>query len=312
MLTYENFKKFIQNNITYQYKLNNTDRTAQIVIQNGRECLLINSNTFHTAMLVPMDELYTEYQDANKTDGQLGNKADDILRTVIMMTDQFFGDISNSKLKRDTDNDYPLRKNIINVDDILNNIICILVKKDEFKDFEIPCEEFDDLMVAYCICRKMGNGFDCSLITTEICEKMGLATQELYYRSRANMYNMFPPQIISLQDALDAFLKKMGLDELITKNADNAPNVYELISPKGVYGSVYITFPEVLTDTFIKMGGEYFVYPQTDDICFLVRADLMKADKFKEIIDTYFVMNKKLSEHVYQYNKATNKLTRVL
>lgn len=312
MLNYENFKNYIGNNLKHHYALNESKITVDAVTFNDSEFLSIMCHEVNSKLLIPFDELYEQYQMDNKC--KEVDKLEELLQdtlTIVKTTLSLIPIVN--VMQQDFSNTEPSDIGLKKYPD-KDKIVCILVNNERIGNNSLPHENFDDMSLVFGSIEKSGKITGANLIPEKYMQDYNMSYAELVYCAKSNMYDLAPPELISMKDIFYSLINIHCYDACIFDIAIKYPQLFVLTSIDGVTSSAYITFPEMLEKIYQKTRGEYYLCPKTMNECFIINKDAISAEEFKKVVDR-LVLNKKsapLSNHIYEYNHNTKKLVRII
>lgn len=177
----------------------------------------------------------------------------------------------------------------------------------------VPHTRVDDLAVYYVIvvgCDKAG----CSSVTikNENQEMMNISTEELHQIAMGNTKNIFPPQLIRMEDKFSSSANNLLNSEYIEYESE----MYVLTNQFGQYGAVNIMYPDIAEKVKEIIGGDYYILPANVHDLVLVPKDNDYDAKLlgmmvREVNEGILDKEDYLSDHIYEIDFDKHELRTV-
>ncbi len=176
----------------------------------------------------------------------------------------------------------------------------------------VPHEIRDDLALFYRVNVELSNGEKGSvLIHNTHLESWRIDEKTLKEVAWNNMHNYYPPEFSTMSNVL----RSVGYDE-IPEDVEFV-EMYVLSNKDKQYGAVYMFDTEVMSKIAEEVGGDIVVIPSSIHESILLKKQKdtdfdMLREVVKEVNRTQLHPTEILSDEVYQYNRDTQVLSRVV
>jgi len=167
---------------------------------------------------------------------------------------------------------------------------------------EVPHTRVDDLAVYYVIVVGRDEaGCSTLAIQNDHLEMMNISKEELHQTAMKNTKNLFPPQLIRMEDKLS----NQGYNLLTSKYVECESEMYVLTNKFGQYGAANILYPDIVEKAKEIIGGDYFIIPANIHELVLVPKDNDYGAKMlgmlvRDVNEGLVDKEDYLSDHIYE------------
>jgi DNA-dependent RNA polymerase auxiliary subunit epsilon len=197
-----------------------------------------------------------------------------------------------------------------------DKVFCRLINLEwnEEKLQTMPYQQYLDFAI---VCRIYlyadEKGTASSEVTYDVLEVIGVTEEELFRQALENTERLFPAEIKSLAAVVKSYLDRMLKPGLITeKDLESGVPLYILTNTTNMNGAIVIMYQEVLKQIAIQLKADTLYLLPSSIHEFLVMNGDMNLEEMKDMVEEanhYAVANVEwLSNHIYRYDKATDRV----
>lgn len=190
---------------------------------------------------------------------------------------------------------------------ILENVVCQLIntKKNKERLVDTVHTDFLDLSVVYCVIVPTND--DCSLLVKRnLCEGYDIRFEELDFAAMRNT------KLRSFTiDTMPSILGDIGVSSHVLDSA--GAGIYVLSNPRRVNGASVMLYPEEFKKVSGFFGDDLYILPSSIHEVIAIPVSVGKIadleDMVRTVNSTKVSEEEFLSDSVYRYNRAENKIT---
>ena len=296
MMNYEEFKTTILNEIRKELCAN-AEITIQSVIKNND--LHLDGLTIHEANTNIAPTIYLNHYYSTLSSGEM--TLQEIIQNILTVYKQ-------NRCHANINMTYFTDFNVIK-----DRICYKLVNTEKNKELltSIPHVPFLDLsLVFYYLVDSSSTEIATILIQNNHMKWWNTNLDALYELAKENTPKLLPYKL----DSMGSILKLLDPKIILDNNADDLFPMYVLTNIKQLHGATCILYPDVLKDFANKINQNLYILPSSVHETLLIPAfDDTDADNLsemvKEVNSTCLASDELLSEHVYYYNRETDKIS---
>lgn len=207
-------------------------------------------------------------------------------------------------------------------DKIIYRLVNETANQELLKD--VPHISFHDLDLCLIFCltiQKSEDFFLTSLIHARQLKDWNLSEEELYQTAKTNTPRLFPARIRPLPEIMKEMARNAAGEEMSGKELDEffdcaplSPPIYVLTNSAGTSGAACMFYEGILKDFAACLDSDLIILPSS--IHEVLILPYSSSISMEELADTVFSVNleevpeeDRLSNHIYFYSKASDKLT---
>lgn len=203
----------------------------------------------------------------------------------------------------------------INFESAKDNIVFQLINTEQNKELleMIPNRQYLDLSIIYRLVVKMDeDGMQSAVITNKLAEHIGFTEEQLMKLAVENTKRLFPPVVKTMSDVMrelfppedSAFILNEILDEEL---------MWIISNDRRINGAISMLYEDKLHKLALEVDDDLYIFPSSTHEVIAIRASMGDpygyADMVAQINMTEVVLEERLSNQVYRYDKDLRKLT---
>lgn len=316
MLNFEEFKKYIVENITeylpqqYEKARISIDRIVKNndMVLDGLRIFPENTNV---VPVLYVNQEYERYKEGENLDEIVGKLADQFVAAKFEEMPVNVASLSDYEQVKD-------------------RVICRLVNREANRErlSNAPFTPMEDLAVTYHVLMTEGSdGIGSIMITNALMEKYGIDVETLHTQAIENMDRLTPVKFETLEDMMlnmmtPEFVKEYDVSEDVARKKiremfppHDGPEVYCLTNESQINGASVIVKPETQEYVSERLGGDFFILPSSiHEVLVVKKSDDMSYEELQSMVQevNHGVVSPDeiLSNHVYQYDVKTHQISR--
>lgn len=297
-MQYESFKKYIADNVKSFLPTEYENYEVDIVEQRK------NNNVFWDALsikgeknimpVIYLEPYYHKYENGEKLENILQSIADTYMKSMEQV-----GEFPADRFQYDRVKDgiFVVAQNAEMNRDLLENV---------------PHEIREDLALLYRVSVELSNGEKGSvLINNAHLDLWGIDERTLKEVAWSNMHHYRRPVFSSMNDILG----ELGFDEI--PEQESLMEMYVLSNEEKYYGAAYVFDEDTMSRIADRLNSDIVIIPSSiHETILLKKMDDMDFESLKEMVRevnrTQLHPTEILSDEVYQYDRETQTLSRVM
>jgi len=203
---------------------------------------------------------------------------------------------------------------------VKDNIVFQLINTEQNKGLlnSLPHREFHDLSIIYrWVIGSDENGLQSIVIKNDLMEKMGLNEEQMFKLAVVNYKRLLTPTICSMDDLVREAYKEEDMPEELAEimlPKRTADEMMWLISNNiRINGACSMLYDDVLQEIAEKVDSDLYVLPSSVHETIAVSVNMGNpyelAQMVNEVNMSQVLLDERLSNQVYHYDKELHKLT---
>lgn len=203
---------------------------------------------------------------------------------------------------------------------VKDNIVFQLINTEQNKGLlnSLPHREFHDLSIIYrWVIGSEENGLQSIVIKNDLMKKMGLNEEQMFKLAVVNYKRLLTPTICSMDDLVREAYKEEGMPEELAEimlPKRTADEMMWLISNNiRINGACSMLYDDVLQEIAEKVDSDLYVLPSSVHETIAVSVNMGNpyelAQMVNEVNMSQVLLDERLSNQVYHYDKELHKLT---
>lgn len=204
--------------------------------------------------------------------------------------------------------------------DAKDNIVFQLVNTEQNRDMlaELPHREFQDLSVIYrWIVGKDEQGIQSAIVNNGLAENFHLNEEQLFKLAAENTKRIMSPDIISMDVIFRQMMVGEGMPEDFAEGIIGTPlpetDMWVISNKRRQYGAASILYEDKLHELAEQLGSDLYILPSSIHEVIAIPASEKKPDELAQMVEevnmTEVVLEERLSNQVYYYDKELRKVT---
>lgn len=214
----------------------------------------------------------------------------------------------------------PFMKNGINVQNAKDNIVFQLINTEQNKGLlnSMPHREFHDLSIIY----RWVVGIDESdvqsmVVKNDLSEKLGFNEEQMFKLAVENYKRLFPTRIFSLDEiAKKAFVEEgmpEKLAEIMFPNQPEEETMWIITNSAKINGAASMLYDDTLQKIAERVKSDLYILPSSVHETIAVSVNMGNPDELAQMVNEVnmnnILLEERLSNQVYHYDKELHKLT---
>ena len=301
MLTYEQFKTEVEKNLAGYLYEEYRDIPLKIVVVEKTNRTLDGirfddpSKTGSITPVIYIDHMYTDY---------MNNKS---LESVM----EYYGELMSRSLK-----EAPDVVRIPDLNEIKDNIVFRLINTEQNRRMleNMPHRQYFDLSIVYYYVKPGDTVSQNAKIDNYIADRLGLTEEQLFKLAVENTKRILIPTSKPLLDIISDEMKKNGMsEEFADIMVSDVPPLYVISNVYNMNGAASILYEDILHETAEKIGDDIYIMPSSTHEVIAIAASAgdpyMLAEMVREINMAQVILEERLSNEVYHYDRNLRKVT---
>ena len=201
-------------------------------------------------------------------------------------------------------------------DNIVFQVINTLQNEDMLRD--MPHREFQDLSIIYRWVVKVDeNGIQSSAIRNNLAEQLGMNEEQLFKCAVENTRRIFPPTVKSMNDVIREMFISDGMPaevaDMMIGEMPEDKMMWVISNDRGINGAGSMLYEDNLHKLAMKLETDLYILPSSVHECIAVSTNVGDpyelAEMVSEINMGQVVLEDRLSNQVYHYDRVTRKLS---
>ena len=203
----------------------------------------------------------------------------------------------------------------IDLESAKDNIVFQLINTEQNKEMleMVPNRQYLDLSIIYRLLVKMDeDGMQSAVITNKLAEHLGFTEEQLMKLAVENTRRIFPPVVKTMNDVI----RELVPPEMAALMIDCIPEenlMWVIGNDRGINGAISMLYEDKLHKLALEVDDDLYIFPSSTHEVIAIRASMNDpyecAEMVAKINMTEVVLEERLSNQVYRYDKDLRKLT---
>lgn len=295
-MKYDEFLDFIQNQTKSTAGKGGSVRINHIIKNNGRELdgLVILEKDCSVSPTIYLNQYYEQHRN--------GRELSEIVNEILVIYRQ-----NRDRIQVNTN----LFNEFLNVRSMI--VYRVVNYQQNLKLLnKIPHKKFLDLAVIYyCLLEQTGDGNATALIYNTHVSQWGVTEDDIFEAAIENTPKLLKSNIKPMSDLLKGMVPfDDEMIECCQEEVDSEEQMYVLTNQSKIHGASCMLYEDVLKEFSEKLGQDLYILPSSiHEVILLPKSDSYDREGLncmvKEVNMDGVSLDEILSDHVYEYNRAS-------